>query len=79
MGYSAKVDGFLIAHGERFRIAKSNDLFLHLAEPATKDIPGGLAVLEITIDGNADSQNVAIGYTVAGHTVVEYTRIPEGL
>lgn len=76
-GYSAQVDGFLIVGGERYRIAKSNHLFVHLAEPAAKDIPGGRAVLEITIDGNVDSQPVAIGYTIAGHTVVEYTRLPE--
>lgn len=79
MGYSAQVDGFLVIGDKRLRIAKSNGMFITLAEPVSDLMLGGRATLEITIDGNTTAESIYAGAVAPGHNVVEYTRLPEGV
>ena len=71
--YSADVDAFLVVGGRRFRVAKTNDRTMSLAEKCEL-AAGTQGELLIIVDGNESSLLVALpGGVVAGQSVVPYT------
>ena len=71
-GYSATVEGFLVVGDERFRLGKTNDRTLTLADPCEL-APGTIAEILIIVDGDPSSRMVEIpGGIFAGQCVVEY-------
>jgi len=71
-GYSADVEGFFVADGNRVRLAKSNGCTFVLAElcELPPDIEGDLLVI---VDGKKNSRRVVLRKGVAkGETIVEY-------
>lgn len=72
-GYSADVESFFVTDGNRFRLAKSNDATLVLAEPC--ELPPGIeGELLIIVDGRANSQRIVLPEGVGqGQTSICYS------
>jgi hypothetical protein len=71
-GYSATVEGFLVAGGTRYRLAKTNGVTLVLAD-ACELPPATEAELLIIVDGQGDSKQIVLPDGVAaGQTCVRY-------
>ena len=70
--YSARIEGFLVARGQRFRVAKSNDQTVTLAE-ACELPPGTECDIVVIIDGNRSSLRVILPDGIAqGKSTVSY-------
>jgi hypothetical protein len=71
-GYSADVEGFFVAEGNRVRLAKSNGCSFVLAEP--RELPAGIeGDLLVIVDGKANSRHVVLPKGAGrGQTIVEY-------
>ena len=71
-GYSASVEGFLVANGSPFRLAKTNGVTFVLAEAC--ELPLNTeADLVIIVDGDSDSKRIVLPDGVAlGQMSVRY-------
>ncbi len=72
-GYSASVEGFLVVRGQRYRLAKTNNLSFTLADDCELP-PGSEGELIVTVDGNSFSRTISLPCgIVLGQTTVDYT------
>jgi hypothetical protein len=71
-GYSADVEGFFVALGRRFRLAKSNGCTVVFAESC--ELPRGIeGDLLVVVDGKSDSRRVILpDGAVPGQLEVNY-------
>jgi hypothetical protein len=71
-GYSATVEGYFIADGERMRLAKTNGSMFVLVEPHELK-KGTIGQLLVIVDGREDSQLVTLPEGATnGETIVNY-------
>jgi len=72
-GYSAAVEGFLVVHGARIRLAKTNGETFTLAE-SCELAPGTTGELLIVVDGKISARLVTLpGGVSEGQALVSYT------
>jgi hypothetical protein len=74
-GYSARVEGFLVAGGHRYRLAKTGGGDLVLSEPCCELLPGTVAELLIIVDGDAVSKPITLPDGIAlGQHLARYLK-----